>query len=133
MPKPANRPGRLGLAGLAIIALTGTPAVAMAVDQNVAAHVQHFVECWGYMWNDEASHIKYCSPPNQLPYFEPANSEPARRFLSVSPSAWSDSAPSSSDSSLSSSESSEPPSESSEPPNESSSEPPCEGTGCEPI
>ena len=48
--------------GLTLGALVATPAAAFFWDDNVMEGVDHFVECWGYIWNDPEAREKLCSP-----------------------------------------------------------------------
>jgi len=60
-----QKPGfRLTVAGAVLLTLVGTPVAALAVDR-IPGQISHFIECFGYLLTDEASHIELCSPnPN---------------------------------------------------------------------
>jgi hypothetical protein len=57
------------MATVAVAAVIATPALALSLDQRIVDGVSHFVECFGYLIVDEASHITYCSPNPTGPWF----------------------------------------------------------------
>ncbi len=129
-------PYRLGMAGFAIVGLLTMPTTAVAVDDETAGHIQHYVECLTWLITDPTRHALYCTPARKFDM--PDNGDIPAPIVSIgpftSPSAWSVSSsceeicfPTSEPSESSeSSEPSLPPTE--EPP----PQPPCEGYDCLP-
>jgi hypothetical protein len=94
------------MAGIAIIALLGTPTAAVAVDSAAAQHIKHIIDCLGWLLTDLPTHELNCTPSRPFEWPEEHDAGPPQVIRLLSPSAWSD-GPSSSESSEESSESSE--------------------------
>lgn len=115
------------MAGIAIIALLGMPTAAVAVDSNAVQHFKHYIDCLGWLLTDLPTHEANCTPGRPFEFPDPQGGDGLPTTIRlISPSAFSDEAPTSSGSSA-------PPSSSeSEPPSESSEEPSCQTQECPP-
>ena len=104
--KAPNKPYRVGLAGLAVIALIAVPTLTYAFDERIVRDVRHFIECAQLQWSDPEAWRANCQPGNPGPAIEPPIPNPGPTTSSVPTGPFSDPDTPSSTSSTSSSSSS---------------------------
>ena len=66
-----RKPYRVGLAGLAVIALITVPTLTYAFDERIVRDVRHFIECAQLQWSDPEAWRESCQPGNPGPVLEP--------------------------------------------------------------
>ena len=78
------------MASLAIIGLLAMPTTAVAVDEDIAAQLKHYIDCLTWLVTDPPMHEANCMPSR--PFDMPANAAAIVSMLgpTTSPSAWED-------------------------------------------